>query len=79
MTIFPAQRFGILDRGLLRPGMCADITIFDPETVIDKATYKDPHNFPVGIPYVIVNGKIVINKGKYTGVLAGKTLRKPIY
>ena len=79
MTSFPAQRFGILDRGLLRPGMCADITIFDPETVIDKATYKDPHNFPVGIPYVIVNGKITINKGKYTGVLAGKTLRKPIY
>jgi N-acyl-D-amino-acid deacylase len=79
MTSFPAQRFGLLDRGLLRPGMCADVTIFDPETVIDKATYKDPHNFPVGIPYVIVNGKIVINKGKYTGVLAGKTLRKPIY
>jgi N-acyl-D-amino-acid deacylase len=79
MTSFPAQRFGILDRGLLRPGMYADITIFDPETVIDKATYKDPHNFPVGIPYVIVNGKIVIDRGKYTGVLAGKTLRKPVY
>lgn len=79
MTSFPAQRFGILDRGLLRPGMWADITIFDPETVIDKATYKDPHNFPEGIPYVIVNGKIAIDKGKYTGVLAGKTLRKTIY
>lgn len=79
MTSFPAQRFGILDRGLLRPGMCADITIFDPETVIDKATYQDPHNFPEGIPYVIVNGEIAVDNGKYTGVLAGKTLRKTRY
>lgn len=79
MTSFPAQRFGILDRGLLRPGMCADVTIFNPETVVDMATYKDPHNFPVGIPYVIVNGKLAIDNGKYTGILAGKTLRKTQY
>lgn len=79
MTSFPAQRFGILDRGLLRPGMWADITLFDPETVIDRATYKDPHNFPAGIPYVIVNGEVAVDGGEYTGVLAGKTLRKPRY
>lgn len=79
MTSFPAQRFGILDRGLIRPGMWADITIFDPETVIDKATYQDPHNFPEGIPYVIVNGELAVDNGKYTGVLAGKTLRKTHY
>ncbi len=79
MTSFPAQRFGIFDRGLLRPGMWADITIFDPETVIDTATYKDPHNFPEGIPYVIVNGEVAVDNGKYTGALAGKTLRKNQY
>jgi len=76
MTSFPAQRFGILDRGLLRPGMWADITVIDPETVIDKATYKDPHQYPVGIPHVVVNGELAIDSGEYTGALAGKTLRK---
>ena len=79
MTSFPAQRFGILDRGLLRPGMWADITVFNPETVIDRATYKDPHNFPAGIPYVIVNGEITISEGKYSKSRAGTTLRKPVY
>jgi dihydroorotase/N-acyl-D-amino-acid deacylase len=75
MTSFPAQRFGILDRGLLRPGMWADITIFDPKIIIDKATYNNPHNFPIGIPYVIVNGEITIS-GNYTKKKAGITLRK---
>ncbi len=79
MTSFPAQRFGILDRGLLRPGMWADITVFNPETVIDRATYKDPHNFPAGIPYVIVNGEITISEGKYSKSRAGTTLRKTVY
>lgn len=76
MTSFPAQRFGILDRGLLRPGLWADITMFNPETVIDNSTYKDPHRFPTGIEYVIVNGKVVVDGGKYSGVKAGVTLRK---
>jgi len=76
MTSFPAQRFGILDRGLLRPGMWADITIFDPETVIDHATYQDPHQLPDGIPYVIVNGVVAVDKGRCTGALAGRVLRK---
>jgi N-acyl-D-amino-acid deacylase len=79
MTSFPAQRFGILDRGLLRPGMWADIVVFDPETVIDRATYEDPHNFPVGIPYIIVNGEVTVDGGRYTGALGGRTLRKAIY
>ena len=78
MTSMPAQRFGILDRGLVRPGMRADITVFDPDTVIDKATYQDPHQFPEGIEYVVVNGRVTVDKGKYTGALAGKTLRKSI-
>jgi N-acyl-D-amino-acid deacylase len=76
MTSMPAQRFGILDRGLLRPGMRADITVFDPDTVIDKATYQDPHQYPEGIEYVVVNGVVTVDKGTYTGALAGKTLRK---
>ncbi len=79
MSSFPAQRFGILDRGLIRPGMWADITIFNPETVIDRAIYKDPHNFPNGIPYVIVNGEVTISEGEYLKTHAGRTLRKTIY
>jgi N-acyl-D-amino-acid deacylase len=78
MTSFPAQRFGILDRGILRPGMCADIVVFNPKTVIDKATYKDPHQLPEGIPYVIVNGEIVVEDSESTRVLSGKTLRKTV-
>jgi N-acyl-D-aspartate/D-glutamate deacylase len=76
MTSFPAQRFGILDRGLLRPGMHADINVIDPEKVINRATFEDPHQFPEGIPYVVVNGRVAVNGGRYTGILAGRTLRK---
>ena len=76
MTSMPAQRFGILDRGLLRPGMWADMVVFDPKKVIDKATYQDPHQYPEGIEYVIVNGVMTVDKGRYTGALAGRTLRK---
>lgn len=79
MTSFPAQRFGLLDRGLLRPGMVADVTIFNPDTVAELATYKEPHSFPVGIPYVIVNGSVTISDGVFTGDRSGVTLRKPVY
>jgi N-acyl-D-aspartate/D-glutamate deacylase len=76
MTSFPAQRFGILDRGLLRPGMYADLVAFDPEKVIDTATFEDPHRFPEGMPYVVVNGRVTVDGGRYTGMFAGRTLRK---
>jgi dihydroorotase/N-acyl-D-amino-acid deacylase len=76
MTSFPAQRFGILNRGLLKAGMKADITIFDPKEVQDNSSYQSPHQFPTGIPYVVVNGKMVIDRGDYTGKKAGITLRK---
>jgi N-acyl-D-amino-acid deacylase len=76
MTSFPAQRFGVESRGVITTGMDADITIFNPDTVIDNATYSEPHQFPSGIEYVIVNGVLTIEHGKYTGALAGKTLRK---
>ncbi|MEM2935750.1 MAG: D-aminoacylase [Candidatus Bathyarchaeia archaeon] len=75
MTSFPAQRFGLRDRGLVREGFWADLVVFDPETIRDRATYQDPHQYPEGIEYVMVNGKIVVEKGEHTGVLAGKVLR----
>lgn len=76
MTSFPAQRFGITDRGLIRDGMLADIIIFDVEEVAERSTYQDPHQFPSGYHYVIVNGEVTLDKGRYKPVLAGKTLRK---
>ena len=76
MTSFPAQRLGFKDRGLLREGFRADITVFDPETIRDTATFQDPHQYPVGIPYVIVNGNVTIDSGEHTGNRAGVVLRK---
>jgi N-acyl-D-amino-acid deacylase len=76
MTSLPAQRFGLMDRGLLRPGLAADITIFDPESVMDKATFEDPRRFPEGIEYVVVNGAIAVEDGVYKGVRAGRVLRR---
>ena len=78
MTSMSAQKFSLLDRGLIKPGFCADITIFNPKTVIDLATYQDPHQYPKGIEYVIVNGQVAVKEGKTTGVLSGRTLRKQI-
>ena len=76
MTGAPAQKLGLKDRGLLREGYKADITIFNPKTVKDVATFADPQRYPAGIPYVVVNGKIVVKKGEHTGALPGKALRK---
>jgi N-acyl-D-amino-acid deacylase len=74
MTDSPARRFGIIDRGRLAPGYAADVTIFDPDTVIDTATYDDPRRYPVGIPYVIVNGRVALDDGRATGVFAGRAV-----
>ena len=76
MTSMPASRLGLQGRGLIREGMAADITIFDPLVIRDTATYNEPHSYPEGIPYVIVNGNLAIDRGDHTGVLAGKILRK---
>lgn len=75
ITSFPAQIMRLQDRGLLREGTWADITIFDPLTVEAKATAIWPNQYPEGIPYVLVNGKLAVDKGKYTGSLVGKVLR----
>ena len=74
MTSMTAARFGLTDRGILREGACADLTLFDAATVRDCATFSEPHLYPVGIPYVIVNGQVVIDNGQYTGALPGQIL-----
>jgi dihydroorotase/N-acyl-D-amino-acid deacylase len=77
MTSFPAARLGITDRGLLKAGLMADIAVFDPATIIDKATFTDPHHYSEGVRYVLVNGRVTIANGVHTGVRAGRVLRGP--
>jgi len=77
MTGLPAANVGLKQRGLIREGYFADITIFDPQTVIDRATFEEPNQYPVGINYVIVNGQLEVDNGKRTSVLAGRPLRGP--
>jgi N-acyl-D-amino-acid deacylase len=76
MTGAPAARLGLADRGLLRDGSKADIVVFDPATVRSLATYEEPRRFPVGIPYVLVNGTLVVDGGEHTGALPGHALRR---
>jgi N-acyl-D-amino-acid deacylase len=75
MTSFPCQRLGIRDRGLLREGMWADITIFDYNNIMGKGTYENPLEYPSGIKYVLVNGKIVVEDGIYNGIVNGQVLK----
>jgi N-acyl-D-aspartate/D-glutamate deacylase len=77
MTSMNAEKINLSDRGVLKAGNWADVTVFDPETVIDKATFEAPHQYPEGIPYVIVNGVVVLDNGEHTGELPGKVLRGP--
>lgn len=79
MTGAPAARVGLRDRGFIREGMAADIVVFDPRRVIDRATFEMPNQYPVGIEYVLVNGKISVDKGQRTAALAGRVLRGPGY
>jgi N-acyl-D-amino-acid deacylase len=79
MTSMNADKINIKDRGLLKEGYWADIAVFDPNTVADKATFVEPHQYAVGIPYVIVNGQVVLDNGKHTGALPGKVVRGPGY
>jgi N-acyl-D-amino-acid deacylase len=78
MTSFPAQRLGLVDRGVLRPGMWADIVVFDLERVHDRATHQYPHRYPEGIDYVFVNGILVVEGEEHTGALPGRALRHQI-
>lgn len=79
MTSLAAQRVGLVDRGLLRAGMFADLTIFDPATVIDSATFADPHHASGGIVHVFVNGRAVLRSGRLTDARPGRGLRGPGY
>jgi len=76
MTSMPADKLGLKGRGRLAKNNFADIVVFNPETIIDKATFVDPHNFAVGIDHVIVNGVHTIKDGNYTNALAGKIMRR---
>ncbi|MEW6546049.1 MAG: D-aminoacylase [Bacillota bacterium] len=76
MTSLPAQFLGLRDRGLVREGMWADLVVFDPETVACAATHREPSKYPMGIAYVLVNGQLVIDQGRHTGILAGKVLSR---
>ncbi len=73
----PAETLHLRDRGFIREGHWADLVVFDPKTVTDKATWNDPFQYPEGIPYVIVNGEVVIDDGDYTGELPGAVLKAP--
>jgi len=79
MTSLPAKLLGLEDRGVLREGNYADITIFDPATINDVGTFTDPHHYPIGIRMVIVNGQVTVKDETYQDVRAGRVLRGPAY
>jgi len=78
MTGMPAKRLGLEDRGCIRAGCAADITIFDPATIADKGTFTEPHQYPVGIDWVLVNGTPVVAEGKFTDARPGRALKHTI-
>ena len=78
MTSFPALRYGLSGRGLLRAGGYADVTVVDPNEVMDAATFQDPHQYSKGIKFVLVNGEVAVEEGVYSGATAGRVLRHPM-
>ena len=77
MTSMNADKLGIADRGRLKEGLAADVTVFDQDRVLDRATFEQPHQFPVGIKYVLVNGVVTVDNEQHTGALAGRVLYGP--
>ena len=75
MSGLTASQLHIADRGLIKEGLAADLVIFDPATVADRATFTDPFQYPVGIPTVIVNGRVVLDNGRHTGARPGIIIR----
>jgi len=75
MTGMPAGKLGLRARGLIREGYFADLALFDPAAVSDQATFEDPHRYPSGIPYVIINGNVVVDAGRFNSRPAGRILR----
>ena len=78
MTSIPADRLGLNNRGYVEVDYLADLTLFDPETIIDKGTFEAPHQYPEGIAYVVVNGQVTIDQGELTAQRAGRVLRKKL-
>jgi N-acyl-D-amino-acid deacylase len=78
LTSFPAENLGLEGRGLLQEGYFADIAIFDPATISDRATFADPHQYATGVQHVIVNGVPVLLDGEHTGATPGRFVRKPL-
>jgi N-acyl-D-amino-acid deacylase len=76
MTSLPAAKLGLRDRGRLEPGAAADVVVFDPATVADTATFAEPHRYPRGMPWVLVNGEPVIADGHHTGRRPGRMLAR---
>jgi dihydroorotase/N-acyl-D-amino-acid deacylase len=79
MTALPAARLGLGDRGLVRPGMKADLVVFDPATIGDRATFEKPHQYAVGVTLVVVNGEVVLDGESMTGARPGRVLRGPAF
>jgi N-acyl-D-aspartate/D-glutamate deacylase len=79
MTSANADKISLLDRGRIQVGLAADITVFDPNTIADRATFVEPHQYAVGVSYVVVNGQVVLDAGVHTGALPGRVLRGPGY
>ena len=75
VTALPATKLGLEDRGVIRTGAYADLVVFDPMTVADGATFEAPHQYPVGIPLVVVNGQVTLREGEQTGIQAGRAIR----
>src|SRR5215212_5939900 len=76
MTGGAAAALGLVDRGTVAAGNAADLVLFDPETIADRASFDDPHRYPDGIEMVIVNGVVVIDRGEHTGARPGRLLRR---
>ena len=77
MTSLPARAFGFHDRGIIRPGFIADLVLFDPADVVDRATFADPHQYSEGFDYVIVNGAVAVANGTVTDERPGEFVRGP--
>src|SRR4030095_2886180 len=75
MTTLPASRLGLTRRGRLAPGYAADLVVFDPDTIVDTATFEAPHSYPTGVAHVAVNGVLVVEQGSFTGQTPGKLIR----
>jgi N-acyl-D-amino-acid deacylase len=76
MTSLPAENLGLRDRGVIAPGKFADLVVFDPDTIADRATYEQPHQYATGVKHVVVNGEPALADGIPTGLVAGRALRR---